>query len=233
MRWPRSSARHCVADATRRPGACAAPTPTCDLALFDFDGTITTRETMPDFMRAAVRPGRQRLGWLLLAPLIIGYKARLVPGPVVRAAICMVGFRGVAAAELERHGAAFARDVLPGLLRPEAMARIAWHRARGDRVVVVSGGLDAYLRPWADTHGLELLCSTLEQRAGVLTGRYQGAQCVGAEKVRRVLANCPPAAGARVHAYGDTPEDAAMLSMAHERHYRVMPGADAAANAVA
>ena len=183
---------------------------------------------MPGFMHAAVRPGRLRLGWLMLAPLIIGYRVRLLPGPVVRAAICMVGFRGVPAAELERRGAAFAREVLPGLLRPEAMARIAWHRARGDRVVVVSGGLDVYLRPWAEAHGLELLCSALEQRAGVLTGRYLGAQCVGAEKVRRVLAHCTPAAGARIHAYGDTPEDAAMLAMAHERHYRVMPDADVA-----
>ena len=194
-----------------------------DLALFDFDGTITTRETMPGFMHAAVRPRRLRLGKLLLAPAVIGYRLGVVPGTWIRAAICMFGCRGVPAAELERHGRAFARDVLPGLLRPEAMERIAWHRARGDRVVIVSGGLDVYLEPWAHGHGLELLCSSLERRNGVLTGHYLGPQCVGAEKVRRVMARCPVAGYGRVHAYGDTPEDHAMLAMAHERHYRRMP----------
>lgn len=196
-----------------------------DLALFDFDGTITTRETMPDFMRAAVRPGRLRLGKVLLAPLVVGYRLGLVSGTVVRAAICLFGFRGVPAPELEGHGLAFARDVLPGLLRPEAMARIAWHRARGDAVVIVSGGLDVYLEPWAREHGLELVCSSLEQRDGLLTGRYRGRQCVRAEKARRVMERYPPTGYARIHAYGDTPEDQELLAMAHERHYRSMPAA--------
>lgn len=194
-----------------------------DLALFDFDGTLTTCETMPGFMRAAVPTRRLRPGRMLLAPLVIGYRLGAVPGTWVRAGICRFGFRGVPVAELMHHGNAFARDVLPGLLRPEAMARIAWHRTRGDRVVVVSGGLDAYLQPWVHAHGLDLVCSSLEQRDGRLTGRYQGWQCVGAEKVRRVRARYDIAGYARIHAYGDTPEDYDMLAMAQERHYRGKP----------
>lgn len=194
-----------------------------DLALFDFDGTITTHETMPGFMRAAVRPGRLRLGTLLLAPLVLGYRLGIVSGTRVRAAICMFGFRGVPAAELDVHGVAFARDVLPRVLRPEAIARIAWHRERGDTVVIVSGGLDVYLGPWAAAQGLELICSTLQQRSGILTGCYAGLQCVGAEKPRRVLERYPSAAFDRIHAYGDTAEDHALLAIAHERHYRRLP----------
>lgn len=63
-----------------------------DLALFDFDGTITRRETMPDFMHAAVRPHRLLPGKLFLAPLILGYKIGVVPGSVIRAMICYLGF---------------------------------------------------------------------------------------------------------------------------------------------
>lgn len=190
-----------------------------DLALFDFDGTITDRETMPGFVRAAVRPTRLKVGMVALAPLIIGYKYRVVPGTVVRAAICWFGFRGVPATELERQGAQFAQSVLPGTLRPEAMARLAWHKARGDRVVVVSGGLDVYLSHWAASHGLELLCSSLEQHEGRLTGFYNGAQCVRDEKVRRVKALCSTQGFGKVYAYGDTPEDHAMLAMADEAYY--------------
>lgn len=205
------------------PGAAAAGAAAPAIALFDFDGTITVRETMPDFMRRAVRRGRLRVGMVVLAPLLLGYRLRVVSGSVVRAAICRFGFWRVPVVELERHGEVFARDVLPGTLRPEAMARIAWHRARGDRVVVVSGGLDVYLRPWVQAHGLELLCSSLARRDGRLTGGYHGRQCVGEEKARRVRAHCRLSDYSRVFAYGDTPEDRELLALADAPHYRGKP----------
>ncbi|MEO8777372.1 MAG: HAD family hydrolase [Rhodanobacter sp.] len=194
-----------------------------DLALFDFDGTITNRETMPDFMQMAVRPGRLWLGKILLLPLILAYKAKLVSGVVVRAAICLFGFWRVPAHELEAHGQRFAENCLPTVLRPEAMSRIAWHKARGDTVVVVSGGLDVYLRHWCREHGVELLCSTLERHNGKLTGRYFGHQCVRGEKARLVQEQFPLAHFAHVFAYGDTPEDRELLALAHEANYRWQP----------
>ena len=194
-----------------------------DLALFDFDGTITERETMPDFMLAAVRPGRLIVGKLVFLPLVLGYKLGIISGSVVRAAICRFGFWGVPAAELEQHGLAFAEQFLPSVLREQAMKRIAWHKSRGDRIVVVSGGLDLYLSHWAKAHGLELLCSSLEQREGRFTGRYRGAQCVRAEKVRRVQEALNAGNYQRVFAYGDTPEDHELLAMAHEAYYQWQP----------
>lgn len=190
-----------------------------DLALFDFDGTLTTRETFPDFMRYAVARPRLLVGGVLLAPVVFGYRRGWVAGNPTRASIVQVGLRGVDASRLRAQGDAFAREVLPSVLRPEAMARLAWHRERGDRIVVVSGGLDAYLAPWCATQGVELLCSVLAERNGRITG-YAGAQCVGEEKVRRVRALCDPQAYAAIHAYGDTHEDNAMLAMAHHRTYR-------------
>jgi HAD superfamily hydrolase (TIGR01490 family) len=200
-----------------------------DLALFDFDGTITDRETMPAFMHVSVRPTRLTLGKLLLAPVVIGYKLGLVSGSIVRAAICWFGFRGVSAAEVEQHGLVFAREYLPKVLRPEAMERIAWHQARGDKVVLVSGGLDVYLSHWAEAHGLDLICSSLEREHGRLTGRYRGAQCVRAEKAQRVQAAYPANEFGRIFAYGDTPEDHELLAMAHEPYYRWQPAPPAVA----
>ena len=198
-----------------------------DLALFDFDGTITERETMPDFMRAAVRPGRLIVGKLIFMPLVLGYKLGVISGSIVRAAICRFGFWGIPSAELEQHGLAFAEQFLPSVLRPQAMERIAWHKSRGDRIVVVSGGLDLYLAHWAKTHNLEVLCSSLEQREGRFTGRYRGSQCVRAEKVRRVQEALNAGSYEKVFAYGDTPEDHELLAMADEAYYQWQPMAPA------
>lgn len=194
-----------------------------DLALFDFDGTITDRETMPDFMVASVRPGRLVAGKILLLPLVVGYRLGIISGSAIRAAICWFGFRGIPAAELERHGAEFARTVLPSTIRPEALERITWHQERGDRVVVVSGGLDLYLTHWARAHGLDVVCSSLEQHRGHFTGFYRGSQCVKGEKVRRVRQRYPVDTFGKVFAYGDTPEDYELLAIAHEAYYRWAP----------
>src|ERR1700761_1893646 len=153
-----------------------------NLALFDFDGTITTREMFRPFIEFAVSPRRRALGGALLGPMVVGYKFGWVPPNLMRSSAVHVGFRGVTEAQAFERGEAFAREVLPDVLRAQALERIQWHKSQGDRVVVVSGGLDVYLSHWCRTHGLELLCSMLESRHGRLTGRYRGEQCVNAEK---------------------------------------------------
>lgn len=108
-----------------------------DLALFDFDGTITTGETFGRFVRAVTPRRRLAVGTVLLAPLVAGYRLGLVPGTLARAAVVRFALRGRALAAVQLQGAEFAGTVLPGLLRPEALDRVRWHQARGDSVVVV------------------------------------------------------------------------------------------------
>ncbi|HEY0197298.1 MAG TPA: HAD family hydrolase [Rhodanobacter sp.] len=194
-----------------------------NLALFDFDGTITTREMFPAFMYLAVAPRRLAVGKILLSPLIVGYKLGLVSGTTVRAAIVRFGFSGVSLAKLEDHGLAFARSTLPSAVRPEALERIHWHKSHGDTVVVVSGAFDVYLRHWCQEHDVGLISSSLEHRDGILTGRYFGRQCVGKEKVRRVHEAFDLSMYDRIYAYGDTREDLELLALAHERYYRWQP----------
>jgi phosphatidylglycerophosphatase C len=191
-----------------------------NLALFDFDGTITTSEMLPEFVYFAVPLVRLRLGKLLLAPWAAGYRLGWVSGVSIREKIARTGFRGMAQADYLAMGERFAREALPAVLRPEAMERIAWHRAQGDTVAVVSGAYDVYLSHWCAAHGLEMLCSALEVEDGRLTGRYAGAQCVGEEKARRVRARYDLAAFDAVDAYGDTREDLELLAIAQHRGYR-------------
>ena len=191
-----------------------------NLALFDFDGTITTKEMLPDFLRLAIPSRRLLIGKILLAPLIIGYKLHVIPGTVVRAAIVRMGFSGVSYSEYESKGLEFAADVLPQVVRAEAIERIHWHQTNGDVVVVVSGALDIYLGHWCSQYGVELICSSLEHRDGVLTGRYRGMQCVRSEKARLVASRFNIASFDEVYAYGDTVEDRELLALASRKFYR-------------
>lgn len=191
-----------------------------NLALFDFDGTITTRETFGDFIYFAVPRVRLGVGQVMLAPMVVAYKLGLVSGHVMRAAAVRIGLAGMDTARASELGVQFATEALPSLLRPEVMSRIADHQAAGDRVIVVSGALELFLKPWCEAHGLEAIGSRLESRSGRLTGRYAGPQCVASEKVARVLGALDPDSYEQVFAYGDTSDDFDLLRMAHHRTYR-------------
>lgn len=191
-----------------------------DLALFDFDGTITQREMFAAFLELAFAPRRRALGKAVLAPLTVGYKLGVVPGDFIRAAAVRVGFSRMQHATLESHGVTFAQQVLPGVMRPEALERIRWHKSQGHTVAVVSGALEVALSPWCAQHGLDLMGSVLEHRDGVLTGRYLGRQCVRSEKARRIRERYDLTRYDTIHAYGDTKDDLDMLALADKRYYR-------------
>lgn len=191
-----------------------------DLAVFDFDGTITIKGTYPGFIRFAVRPGRKLVGGVILSPLIAGYRCRLASDRGIRRAISKVGFWGEEPERLSELGERYADEVLPDLIRPAALERIAWHRTRGDRVVVVSATLDVYLAPWCRKLGVDVICTHLEARYGRLTGTYMGGDCSGKEKARRISERYALADYATVYAYGDTEEDRQMLEMADKKYFR-------------
>ncbi|MGN6381287.1 MAG: HAD family hydrolase [Dyella sp.] len=191
-----------------------------DLALFDFDGTITTGDTYTPFLGYISPAAFRRRAWRRLLWPWLGYKLGLVSGTAVRRQVTAHVLRGREVSAIRALGLRYARERLPHVLRPEAMARLAWHRERGDRIVVVSASLDAYLAPWCRAHGLELICSELESREGVLTGRYRGGDCAGAAKAARVREHLRLEDYACVHAYGDTVEDRELLALAHRPVYR-------------
>jgi HAD superfamily hydrolase (TIGR01490 family) len=189
-----------------------------NLALFDFDGTITSRDSFEPFLYFAA-PGRVAIGTLLLAPLVAAHRVGWISSSRLRAAGAYVGFRGRVHAELCELGARYART-LGSIVRPEALDTIHWHQAQGDRVVVVSASLHLYLSEWCREVGVELICTELEVKAGRVTGRYRGGDCTGREKARRVRERYELARYPVVYAYGDTPEDAELLALAHRRYFR-------------
>jgi HAD superfamily phosphoserine phosphatase-like hydrolase len=109
---------------------------------------------------------------------------------------------------------------LAAVVRPEAIDKLHFHLAKGDRVAIVSASLSTYLRPWSEPLGVDLLCSELGARHGLHTGGYEGKDCAGEEKARRVRAFYDLRSFDDIYAYGDTVEDHALLTLANHRYFR-------------
>lgn len=191
-----------------------------DLALFDFDGTITTSATFPGFLRFVVRPVRKAIGGVVLAPVIAGYHGGLVSEPTIRRTLSKAVFWREDPDRVRVLGERYAAEYLPTVIRPEARDRLAWHADRGDRIVVVSASLDAYLDPWCRAQGVDVICSELEIVAGRLTGRYVDGDCCGEAKAARIRARYRLGDYPTIHAYGDTDDDLPMLALAHRKVFR-------------
>ena len=132
-----------------------------NLALFDFDGTVTFKDTFTPFVYFASSRARIALGTVLLGPMILGYKLGLIAASRMRAAVARIAFQGRRESEVQELGARYSKT-LSAEVRPEALERIRWHQANGDIVVVVSASLRTYLSSWCDGHGVELFCTELE-----------------------------------------------------------------------
>jgi phosphatidylglycerophosphatase C len=190
------------------------------LALFDFDHTVTNRDMFTLFMWNAVTRRRLLLGGVLLSPLMLAFKVGALPASVLRRVVVYVGFRGRTASEVEKWGETFSRRVIPEYIWSHAIDRIQWHQNQGDTVVIVSASLNVYLEPWCRDRGLDLICSRLEVRRGVLTGRYYDGDCAGQAKAQKIRERYDLSLYQSIYGYGDSSEDLAMLDLAHKRFFR-------------
>ncbi|MCG8685709.1 MAG: HAD-IB family hydrolase [Desulfobacterales bacterium] len=191
-----------------------------NLALFDFDGTITNKDTFKDFIYIAASPKRIFWGRLALVPIILGYKLKLIPASKTREIVAGLAFKGRDINDLRLAGEEYARDIIPKYLRPKALEKIQWHKDRGDSIAVVSASLDIYLDAWCKSQSLDIICSKIESHNGVVTGRYTPKDCSGPEKAKRVKAKYNLKSFQRIYAYGDTSEDNELLALANIKYYR-------------
>lgn len=190
------------------------------IAFFDFDGTITTKDTLLEFIRFSKGNTRFRLGFLLNSPWLIAYKLRLISNQRAKERILTFFFGRCPVNTFAAHCDRFSSDILPGLIRSKALEEIARLRAAGISVVIVSASPENWIRSWSMDQHADLLATRLEIAGDHLTGKIAGANCYGNEKVRRIEAAYQLKEYPKIYAYGDTKGDLPMLALAHVRFYK-------------
>jgi HAD superfamily hydrolase (TIGR01490 family) len=158
------------------------------VAAFDLDGTLTRGGSVWKFLvfvagrTAVVTAGLVDLPKLARAA-IVGGKAN----DSAKEALFRRLLTGRAALEVSRQAASFGLSHFSRRVRPEVRDRLEWHKAQGHRVAVVSASPELYVRAIAAELGADTFIATrLAVQDSALTGRYEGQNCRGAEKERRL-----------------------------------------------
>lgn len=195
-----------------------------DLALFDFDGTITTHDSFRDFLVFI----HGKIGFLnrilSVSPWLAGFVLRLVSRENAKRKVSAAFFAGMPVEKFNEYARNFCLHRLPRIVRPDAMQKIRWHKENGHRVVVVSASFSDYLKFWCQQLEVELISTGLEEKNGILTGNFATPNCWGPEKVRRISEQIDLSDYAIIYAYGDSRGDREMLALAHQPGFRVFSG---------
>lgn len=190
------------------------------IAFFDLDGTITSKDTMWEFLEYTHGKTKLVINILLLSPVLILLKLKIIPNWKAKIMLLSFFYKGWEHKKLKSMGEKFALKRIPEMVYPKAMERITWHLGQRHEVVVVSASAALWIESWCADQNMKLLATELAFKNEMFTGQYATPNCHGKEKVKRIKQSYNIDAYDKIYAYGDTRADQFMLDLAHEPHFR-------------
>jgi len=189
------------------------------IVAFDFDGTITTKDTLLEFIKFSKGKFHFIFGFLLFSPLLIAYKLKIYPNWKVKQQIFSYFFKGMSIAVFNKFCEDFAGKY-QHLIKPKVMLQIDEYLKQNFEIVVVSASIKNWVAPFAGKLKIpNVICTEIELNDhGVLTGKFSTLNCYGKEKVNRLLKNYPDRESYYLIAFGDSIGDRELLNFADEKY---------------
>lgn len=184
---------------------------------FDFDGTLTTKDTLIEFIRYAKGSMALGLGFMRYAHLLVLMKIGLYPNYKAKQKVFAHFFKDTTLDDFNALCKAFAASS-SHLLRPNAIEAINHAIKEGSEVLIVSASIDNWVQPFFPQE--KVVGTQIEVIDGKLTGRFLSKNCYGQEKVNRILSLYPNRQDYHLTAYGDSRGDKEMLAFADESHFK-------------
>ena len=189
---------------------------------FDFDGTLTTKDTLIEFIRFSKGSVRLFLGFLLFSPLLILMKLHLYPNWKTKQSVFSWFFKGMSLDSFNRLCVDFAQQNKQ-LLRPAGIKKLQQAvRDKDSIVLIISASVDNWVCHFFDEidKKIQVLGTQIEVEGGYLTGRFITKNCYGQEKVSRLKELYPQREAYELIAFGDSRGDKELLAHADKGYYK-------------
>ena len=167
---------------------------------FDFDGTLTTKDTLLEFIRFAKGSSNFWLGFLRHIHLLVLMKLGFYPNWKAKQKVFAHFFKGMTIEDFDAICQDFAASS-KHLLRLKGIEAVNKAISEGSKVLIISASIDNWVH-------------------GVLTGRFLTKNCYGEEKVNRLKAIYPNRHDYHLTAFGDSRGDKELLAFADESHFK-------------
>jgi len=150
----------------------------------------------------------------------MAYKVNLISGDLLKEKVLTYFFSGIPEKNFQEQCDLFADRVLPDLIRPEAVTEMDRLRQEGFELVIVSASAENWIRKFAKRMSLELIATKLQVKNGVITGKIQGKNCKGGQKVICIQERWDLGSFDEIYVYGDSSADKPMMALATRSFYQ-------------
>ena len=191
-----------------------------NLALFDFDGTITKKDSLLCFIRYSVGNLKFIIGFTILSPIILAYKFKIISNTKAKEKLLFCFFKNISEEEFRSLATRFSLEYLDTIIRDNAIKTIQKHKKDGDEVVIVSASIECWLKPWCEKNNIKLLSTKLSFKNNRYIGKFSTKNCYGQEKVNRILLEYNLHQYEKIYAYGDSSGDRDMLKLADIKYFK-------------
>lgn len=193
-----------------------------NICAFDFDGTLTKKDTFVEFIRYVYGQRKTITGFLLHLPLLLLMKLHLYSNQKAKQKVFSWFFRNMEIDQFNLLCKDFAHTNKQRLLRPAGIKRIRKALEEGDKVIIISASIDNWVCPFFDEFGdkIQIEGTQIEVKNGYLTGMFTTANCYGQEKVNRLKALYPQRKDYYLTAFGDSRGDKELINYADKGYFK-------------
>ncbi len=191
-----------------------------NIVVFDFDGTLTCKDTFLEIIRFSCGSWKFYKGFLLYSPLLLLMKLHLYPNWKAKEKVFSYFFRGWKYTKFVELSIAFA-DKVEKIKRDVVVAKLQEHIKNGDSVYVISASIEEWIRPWCEKYCVSGVIGTkieVDQK-GLIVGKFLTKNCYGREKIYRLLEVEPSREEYSLCVYGDSRGDKEILEFADKGFY--------------
>lgn len=190
-----------------------------NLYLFDFDGTLTKKDTLFDFLRFSFSKTYQQ-NYILFMPLFIISKLKFIDKGKVKEKFISKFMKGLSFNEIDLLAQNYFDHNFSTLIHPKGDEYIKSINNYHDKFIV-SASLDFWIKPFADYYGMGLICTKADfNDKKIFTGKFASENCNKIEKKNRIEKEIDLSFYDEIIAFGDTSGDNAMFSISTKSYYR-------------
>lgn len=195
------------------------------IVAFDFDGTITKKDSFIEFIRFAHGDWPFIKGVLKNSIMLAAYALHIYPNWKAKQKLFSYFFKEMPMSEFDVVGEQFINSRACSFFKKPAIDAIEQHKRAGDTIVIISASPENWIIPFAKKHGINYVIGTQldVDLHNNLTGSFLTKNCYGKEKVTRLLQLFPDRNEYILIAYGDSRGDKELLRFADKAFYREFP----------
>ncbi len=186
------------------------------LAIFDFDGTLTTRDTTLLFVFYVT--GKIKGTWIFVTNIIQLSLAilEMQDWVSVKEKIFKQAFTNRTALEIEAKGNEFGKKIVPKILNDNVYKEMKQLQRGGYEIVLLSASCRVWLQQWCKDEGIELVCTELIVESDRYTGKISGKNCYGKQKVDALQSVYYLQSTVSIIAYGNHKSDLYYMRLAQQ-----------------